>query len=242
MRINEELAEKPDHGHYPVCLGRKMEIDKLSFEIFAYTALSSLIMIIFSIMGMRFTVPYVLPELIFGSNDVACAFFQAFEFLLLAVVSLIGCTRYKVADVIVFMIYVVLFIFTFIKREYVWDAFIVIISAGGIFKSIGAYKMMCDSEQLRNTEGYPIFSLILAEKEEQKSSGADPSVYRNAGGQSAMDNAVAAAAPVFTGTDNGVDMPSVSPVKLPQYNYTEKRYMPQGVKVSGILESPMRTR
>lgn len=243
MKINEELAEKPGHLHYPACLGRKMEIDKRSFQIFLYTALVSLIMIIFSIAGMRFTVPYVIPELICGGNDVGAAFIQAFEFLILGVLSLIGCTKYKIADFLVFLIYVLLLGITILTKEYVTDAFVIIISIGGIVRSFTAYSMMCDYEQLRNTEGFPIFSLILAEKEEQKNNGsADPSVYRNNSGQTAMDNAVAAAAPVFTGVDNGSGMPALDPISIPSNDYTEKRYLPQGKKVSGILGSPMRTR
>ena len=82
MKINEDISEKPDHLHYPACLGRKTEIEKKSFEMFVYTSVSSLFFIFLSIVGARFTVPYVLPEIICGTNDVAAAFLQSFEFLL----------------------------------------------------------------------------------------------------------------------------------------------------------------
>lgn len=242
MKINEELAEKPDHQHYPACLGRKMEIEKQCFDIFVYTGIICIAFIIFSIAGARFTVPYAIPEMLCGTNTLGAAFLQCLEFLLLAAASFFGCFKYKIADVFVMLTYLVTLVVTILAKEYVTDIFVIILSAWGLWKSRGAFSIMNDYEQIRNTEGFPLFSLILIEQEKKKNNGMDPSVFRNNSGSDDMDNAVSVAAPVFSGDADGMDMPSIAPVKVPDYNYDMKRYMPQGKKVSGILESPMRTR
>lgn len=243
MRINEDIAEKPNHLHYPACLGRKQEIDRRSFEIFVVTAASCLLLSFLSLIGMKFTVPYIIPEILCGGNDVMASFIQIAEFAALAGVSLIGCTKYKIADVIVLMTNILFFGITLISSENVGDAFILVLSVLMIYKSYDAFSLMRDYDQLRNTEGFPIFSLILAEYEQKLNSNeTDPSVYRNTEGSDTMDNALEAVSEVLFSGGESTDMPSVSPVNLPKENYNEKRYMPKSPKISGIIESPIRTR
>lgn len=243
MRINEDIAEKPDHLHYPACLGRKNEIDKRSFEIFAVTSLSCLLLSFCSLIGMKFTVPYIIPEILCGTDAVKASFVQIAEFILLAGFSLIGCTKYKICDVIVLMTNILFFSITLITRDNPGDALLLIASGYGIFKSYDSFSLMRDYDQLRNTEGFPAFSLILAEYEQKlNNTDPDPSVFRNTSGSSAMDDASGKVQQLaFTG-NNDVDMPALSPVNLPKENYCEKRYMPKSPKVSGIIESPLRTR
>lgn len=243
MRINEDIAEKPDHLHYPACLGRKQEIDKKSFQIFAVTFLSCLLLSFCSLIGMKFTVPYIIPEILCGTDEVKASFVQIAEFMLLAGVSLLGCTKFKIADVIVLMTNILFLAVTLIAKENPGDFLIIILSAYGIFKSYDAFSLMRDYEQLRNTEGFPIFSLILAEYEQKlNSNAADPSVFRNASGSSTMDDASEKVPQVVFSGNSDTDMPALSPVNLTKYTYNEKRYMPKTPKVSGIIESPIRTR
>jgi hypothetical protein len=239
MRRNPELEEKPNHAHYPACLGRKTEIEKQSVQIFIYTALTFLALGIFSFMGVKFAVFGTLAELIFDDNDVASAIFQEIEFVCVIVLSLLGCTKRKIFDFIVMLIYSLLLIMTILFREYPLDPLLFIISIGGLSKSIFAYRMWTDYEQLMETEGYPIFSVLLAEQEQKMNNSASHFAPVSSQNTTDTDTNLGTVISKLAG-GSGTAMPSIAPVSLPKSTYTQKRYFPDAPKESGILASPMK--
>ncbi|MCR5111158.1 MAG: hypothetical protein K6B38_09670 [Ruminococcus sp.] len=238
MRINPDIQEKPDHLHYPACLGRKTEIEKQSLEILLYTLAALAFPSIISIMGVRFAMFSALPDIIFGEDGVKTAFFQVFEFFMIAVLALLGCTKYKVFDVIVMLIYILMVIISLLFNETTADALIVIAGLGGIWKSIGSYKAWNDYEQLMNTEGFPIFSITLAEHDEKIANEKNGIPSQPSG----IDPTIAAQYVMSQLSSGNADkiMPAIG--ELPQIasSPSARRYMPEGQKESVILESPMK--
>ncbi len=239
MKQNEELLEKPNHMHYPACLGRKTDIDNNSVKIFIVTLAISFVMSILSLLGLRFASLSWLPKLI-TDNEVSIAFFQIFELIIPAAISAVGCTKYKAADVLVFIYFSFSALLSIIAKESLSDSFALIFCVIGISVSYQSYKDYKDYEQLKNTEGFPIFSRILAEKEEEKKNKFND-VYSNTSATGTMDTATAVnlADTMLRNGDTGT-MPEIVAVMPRDMDYTHKRYMPNGEKTSGMLECPIR--
>jgi hypothetical protein len=257
MRINPDIEEKPNHLHYPACLGRMQEIKKQSLEIFVYTAIVFLIFGVFSVAGVKFNVFAVIPDLLFDGHDLKVAFFQIIEFIIVTVVSLLGCTRYKVFDVIIMLMYALMVLLSVVCHYNSADPVVFIAGACGIWKSICSFRVWSDYEQLKQTEGFPIFSLILTEHEEKNKNNAGNTNNISNTGNPVFDNAInntfdqldpssglaqslMQATAGSNNTSSVPGMPSINTVPLPENKYTMKRYMPAGDKEGGILESPIK--
>ncbi len=174
FRKNPELAEKPNHAHYPVCRGRLDEINKISYKTFYYTICVSLILGLFSIMQVPLNVVGWVPMLFTMEDNQAYnmsfgfCFTQFIMCIVFCFISALGCTRQKIFTVITFVLYCLMFVssvFTFFSRFDMITALLGFIGICVSFYSVTAYT---DYKQLEKTEGFPIFSTILADYEEQK--------------------------------------------------------------------------
>lgn len=178
FKKNQDLAEKPDHAHYPICRGRLDAINNMSAQIFKVTVLSSLLLMLFSFLSIPMHVIGWIP-LIFTMEDikigmdVTFGFRQMFMCLLLVVISALGCTRHKFFNIIMLAIYVLMLVFSLFVRLTAFDALTAFIGAIGTCVSIGSVKAYGDYKQLMETEGYPIFSITLSEYDEKKKQSED---------------------------------------------------------------------
>ena len=244
MRINEDLEEKPDHLHYPACLGRMNEIRKQSFEIFVYTAIVFFVFGIFSIVGIKFNMFAVIPDLLFDEDGTKIAFFQIFEFIIVTVISLLGCTKYKIFDVIIMLMYVLMVILSIFSKYNSADPVVFLAGAGGLWKSIGSLRIWNDYEQLSQTEGFPIFSLILTEQEKKMQESMLQNTVDNTLTQldpaSSLGQAVAMTAANQFNMQNNTGMPTINTVPVTDNRMPDRRYLPNSQKESCILECPMK--
>lgn len=168
MKFNEELAEKPDHAHYPVCLSRKLEIEAFCQKCFFYTLLACLLMIILTMFTVRFNIISLIPNLIGDGTMVGANFVQVL--ILLSMIGMAGLAvgKYKFLNIILFLIYFAMAVSCFFNMKFS-NFFTMPIGLFGIaltFKSFGAY---CDYKQLSKTEGFPFFNERLAEQTENSS-------------------------------------------------------------------------
>lgn len=246
MRFNPELEEKPNHLHYNMCLGRKTEIEKRTFEIFLYTAIAFFFLGLFSFIGLKFTIFGILPEIIFKEDTVKIAFFQIFEFIIVTAIALLGCVKNKLFNVIIMLMYILMIFIGGFFRYNGTDGIIVLIGIGGLWKSYDAIKMYYDYEQLKNTEGFPMFSHAIAENDEKISQNNSPQPLNTS---YAFDQALNSLDPssaltqTVKSTVNSYDtgtMPSINSEPVSYQDHTVKRYLPEGPKESVILESPMK--
>ncbi|SHM56347.1 hypothetical protein [Ruminococcus flavefaciens] len=174
FKKNPELIEKPDHAHYPVCRGRLDEINDIGRRTFFYTIGVCCILALFSLLATPMHLVGWVP-LMFTLKD-ATAFGMSAHFsisqlsmcFVFFIIALLGTTSRKIFNVITFFLYALMLVISILVRLTPFDFITAIAGAGGMFVSIGALKGYSDFKQLRNTEGYPIFSTILADHDDQK--------------------------------------------------------------------------
>ena len=174
FKKNPELIEKPDHAHYPVCKGRLDEIEDISRRTFFFTLAASGIMAFFSLLQVPLHLVGWVPLMFTIQDTVAFnmgAGFSIFQLLMCLVItgiSLVGCTKHKIATVIMFFLYALTFVCSLITNLSGFDFLTVLIGIGGMYVSFGSLRGYSDYKQLRNTEGFPIFSTVLADHDEMK--------------------------------------------------------------------------
>lgn len=168
---NPTLQEKPNHAHYPACLGRLETIRKQGTAFFIYSLISSLVLALMSLTAAPLQVVGWLPLLFGGSRtylNEGLSFLQMFLCLGLGVLGFFGCTRRKVLHVILFVIYVLMFIAPIFYMFTLLDALTFIAGGLGVIYGYRAPASYLDYRQLSETEGFPVFSIILAESDEKK--------------------------------------------------------------------------
>jgi len=178
FKNNPELIEKPDHLHYPICRGRLEEINQISTRILKFTIGASVLMAAVSLLGAPLHVVGWLPmmftmkDIEFGMGGGFCIT-QALISLLLIVFAALGCTERKIFDVLLCFAYMAMLVCSIFIHLSIFDAFTFIIGLAGTLYSFGILKGYIDFKQLRKTEGYPIFSVSLAEYDDRKKNSPD---------------------------------------------------------------------
>jgi len=178
FKNNPELIEKPDHLHYPICRGRLEEINQISTRILKFTIGAAILMAAVSLLGAPLHVVGWLPmmftmkDIEFGMGGGFCIT-QALISLLLIVFAALGCTERKIFDVLLCFAYMAMLVCSIFIHLSIFDAFTFIIGLAGTLYSFGILKGYIDFKQLRKTEGYPIFSVSLAEYDDRKKNSPD---------------------------------------------------------------------
>lgn len=163
---NEKLRVQPNHEHYTACCSRMTAIKKISLRIMIITLAASAFMIILSLFGVDLSVLSIIPGL-FGDKYSALYFFaQCFELIVMAIISILGCMRYKICDVILFVIYALMVIYSFLTHM---TPAPMIIGGIGVIFSWQSISAMLDYNQLEETEGFPHFLVVLADKDDFRS-------------------------------------------------------------------------
>ncbi len=168
---NPLLEEKPNHAHYPACLGRLEAISKQGSALFIFSLVSGLLLSVISLTGYPLQVIGWLPVLVGGSTSELSSGMCVLQMLIcwgLILLGLFGCSRYKICHYILFLIYLLMFIVPIFHMFSLLDAFTFIAGGLGVIFGYRAPNNYYDYQQLSETEGFPLFSIILTEHEEQK--------------------------------------------------------------------------
>ena len=115
---------------------------------------------------------FTMKDIEFGMGGGFCIT-QACVSLVLIVFAAMGCTERKIFDVLLCFAYMAMLVSSIFIHLSVFDAFTFIIGLTGTLYSFGILKGYVDFKQLRNTEGYPIFSVSLAEYDDRKKNSPD---------------------------------------------------------------------
>ena len=173
MKNNPNLVEQPDHGHYTVCHKRSMEIDIYCRNLMIYTISSTQILILLSVFFGAYPILGVVPSILSSGSYILTCFLQALELLGMAALSYIGCGEQKFADVLLFLIYAALFISGFFTGAFTFASFMsTLVGVGGLSYSLKIFQIKNDYEQLREMEGFPLFSTVLAADDLKKKNNA----------------------------------------------------------------------
>jgi len=178
FKKNEELAEKPDHLHYPICRGRLEAINNISTDILRVTIGTSVILAVLSLVGIPFHVVGWIPMMLttedmhIGMNG-GFAILQTVICLIPIAFAAFGCTERKIFDLILFFYYALMLLFSVIIHLTIFDSLTFLAGLVGVLKSFRMIKGYPDFKQLKKTEGYPIFSVTLAEYDDRKKNSPD---------------------------------------------------------------------
>lgn len=166
MKINENLTELPEHGHYSVCLARKEQIDKLSIKILIYTIITGIIMALMTAFGFPLSAVSLIPSLFGDAFNAYYLICQWSEIILLAVIAGIGCGKYKFCQLILFAIYCFMILGCFISGVKMIDSIPFAIGVIGVIITYPSISAFLDYRQLMNTEGFPYFNHLFAQAED----------------------------------------------------------------------------
>lgn len=178
FKKNKDLIEKPDHLHYPICRGRLEAIRQISADILKVTVVTSVVLAVLSLVGIPFHVVgwipmmFTMEEMHIGMNG-GFAILQTVICLIPIAFAAFGCTERKIFDVLLFLYYALMLIFSVIIHLTLFDAVSFLVGLVGVLRSFRILKGYADFQQLRKTEGYPIFSITLAEYDDRKRNSPD---------------------------------------------------------------------
>ncbi|MBR4627321.1 MAG: hypothetical protein IKO47_06440 [Ruminococcus sp.] len=238
-RFNQKLAEKPDHSHYPVCLDRKMEIDRNSLRLLKYTLLACGVLAAFSAFTARFAVISWIPSLFGDTTEVAPLLIQLLEIALICGVAALNCGRWKICGVILTGLYLSMVIFGNIGmvNDNGADVFTVILGAGGVGSSIWTVNDYLDWNQLSETEGFPQFNERFAYQNDNPDYRP---LHTGEGASDKMSSPELVGMKQFTGLDNMPEMPAIGTAKDFGSAGIGDIYIPDSGKYCAMSASPMK--
>lgn len=174
MKFNPDprFTARPDHSHYPACLGRLEAIKMHGNAIFIYTVVISVFLLIFSIFGIKMAVISWIPSAVcaVSGNDesMLAYFFQLLGVAGIFILSFLNYGKRKFCGIILNIIYVFIGFTPLFYMYSPLDIFSVIIGIAGAAMSLSAYGDFKDYTQLSDTEGFPIFLEYYTAQQERK--------------------------------------------------------------------------
>ena len=160
--FDPKYEEKPDHSHYSICGARKNDIYEFSRNVFVYTAGVCMVMLFITYCGAAMPLVSWIPSLFGCSTCVPFLFVQTAELILVIAASFLAFGRFKVIHIGLFIGYVLLIVATLVDSSTI-GIITFIIGVIGVVLTAPCFKMYSDYNQLRNTEGWPHFSLHYTE-------------------------------------------------------------------------------
>lgn len=157
-----KYEEKPDHSHYPICGARKTDIDEFSRNVFVYTAGVSLVMLFITYCGAAMPLISWIPSLFGCSTCVPFLFSQTAEIILVTALSFLAFTKWKIIHIGLLLGYALLIVASLLDRSAI-GIITFIIGVIGTVLTAPSFKIYSDYNQLRNTEGWPHFSIHYTE-------------------------------------------------------------------------------
>lgn len=240
--------EEKNHAHYPACCGRMESISRNGQRMFLFTLISSVILSAISAMGARLQVISWIPAMICDFNGgVGWVGIQVLICLLLIIMAALNCGKNKIFGALLFIIYSLMFIVPIFCRYSGFDIFTLLIGGGGVFFGYRTLRDFKDYNQLRETEGFPLFNTLLVEYDEKKQlkSMAAPQYGSPVGSGS---EAPATAVPgrsnaIYRSSDakDGMgDMPELEIGDLVSGAPSGARFVPKYEKEGTISDSPLK--
>lgn len=166
MKINEKLAEQPEHSHYIVCLKRKKEIDRFCRKIFVYSIAEAIIFIIMISFGLWLSALSWLPSVCGEPFTIINITVYLLEIILLPVLAFIGCIKYKICNVILFAVHCLIIIGCFFGGLQTVNTIPFAIGIIGTIINYPSISAYLDYQQLMQTEGFPQFNNFLADADD----------------------------------------------------------------------------
>ena len=254
--MNEELREKPNHAHFPICRGRMDGINANCFRVFLFTLVSGVIMGGLSLFRIPLHVVGWIP-MIFNSEEISkgpfnisqgFALTQALCCGVLIVFASLNMGKRKIFGEILFFIYFALLLSSLLASLSGIDVATLIIAILGVYYCSRSFKDKRDYEQLSETEGFPNFSVVLAESDDKY---VYPSYIKTRGGMSYYNKvnkqSSAPAVPVNVQpiiSQNHVNslsnMPSLDPTSVKRSADIEDKFRPRSGKEEIISFSPLK--
>ena len=256
--INEDLREKPNHAHYPICRGRMGDIESNSHKIFFFTLFACVIMAFLSILCIPMHVVGWIP-MIFNSEEISkgafhlslgFGFSQVLSCAAIVVIAALNMGKRKVCGVVMLIIYGALLLSSLLASLTGFDVVTTIFGILGLYYSRDTIRDKRDYEQLSKTEGFPLFNVILAEYDDQKN---QQPYLRTASGMDYYDKMTQqAAAPVTAPTapqpnyykpDNSLgNMPELGVASAVRSSVKNGIFEPKGGKEGTLSFSPLKLR
>ncbi len=239
---NPNLAELPNHKHYPACRGRKKAIEDNCQVLFMFTLGAGLIFGLLTLFGIRFSVISWLPMLLGERNDLLPFFVQLLTIIFIVVLSGLNCGKHKFCGVILLGIYAFMAVFGFINtKDNLADYITCSLGALGVVCSIVSVKDYTDWKQLVETEGFPHFDIKVTESNENPNYQPQ---HTGAGASPNMSPVTPAVPLQFTGQDVELDMPelpSLSQIKAYRSKSdSDAEFVQEDGKYCCISESPIK--
>ena len=238
--FNKKLAEKPDHGHYPVCLGRKTDIERNSTTVLAYTCGACAALLVASLLTGRFAVISWIPALFGDSTDVGSLFVQIVEIIAIVGLAALNCSKnHRICGVLLFGIYLAMAVFGLLGMgSNSFDFMTFALGAMGAAKSFILIPDYLDWQQLKETEGFPHFNERFAFQNENSEyapvhTGEEASDKMSAPDQLDIKH--------FTGLDNMPEMPELQSSNQFGDPGMGAVYVPECGKYCAMSESPIKT-
>jgi len=235
---NPKLKERPDHKHYPNCLSRKMAIEDFCHRFFFFTLGISIVLGVFSFWGASYTVLSWIPSIFGDPWELPFILVQLLLVIGMSVLAALGCGKRKVYLVILLGIYAAMALFGLISHT-LQDFIIFAAGSLGLATGYPAVQVYLDDEQLKNTEGYPLFNVHLAEQEENAANNVPQYASKNL--PETMDEAEQTDPLSFTGMDVFAEMPPLLSKKIaPIVAENILEYQPESGKHCNISDSPLK--
>ena len=248
--FNPDIAEKPDHTHYPVCQGRLEAIGRHGTKLFLYTFAVGCGLGLISFIGYPMHVVGWIPAAIAHSTDrltVKLCVVQMFISLCITVLGFLGSGEHKRFNIVLMVIYLLMFICPIFYRFSFMDVIVFLLGGGGVIFSSSAVTDCLDYEQLARAEGFPSFSLILVENEEQKAHRPDFNKWYNKGRRTSAKQSssdINAQGNSDIQLDNAAsalgDMPELTIKATVQEKAPADRFMIKSGKAGGISDSGLK--
>lgn len=168
LLYDPDLREKENHEHYPICLGRMMDINKFCHEFFIYNAVLCALMLILTLWGQEIPVLSLIPSLFGEPYEVRVMFAQSVLIVGMAVLSGFACGKNKIFGVILTVLYTLIFIVGCIKSHTIGGVAGFAIGLAGVARGWKFIPVFFEYKQLSATEGFPHFIGRLAEYDENR--------------------------------------------------------------------------
>lgn len=255
MLYNNKLSAKPDHSHYPVCLGRLTAINDSCHKLFRDALVANGGLVILTLFGQYIPVISLISTLFGELTEVIVMFIQGLLITGISVMTALGCGKNKFFNAIALLIYVMIAIGGLVHKDSISGVAAFLICTAVVIMHLKMFVYCLEYRQLSNTEGFPLFSEHLTEYDENRYN-QNPRTTPSA--PTTAPTTIPTAAPTISAAAPAADNNSIPPVMpvmptlgaVPVMAATNthrseeiwtKFFAPHEKKESRISESPIKT-
>lgn len=163
MLYNKNLAEKPDHAHYPVCLGRMTTINDSCHKFFRDALVANGGLVILTIFGQYIPVISLISTQFGVLTDVRVMFIEWLMITGISVMTGFACGKRKYFNIIALVLYAMMAIGGLIHNDKIGGAASFLICTTVVAMNLKMFMYCFEYNQLSKTEGFPLFNERLSE-------------------------------------------------------------------------------